>query len=369
DPPTGVNIGTEDTLNYGRVASSDDVRWNPPNSVTNTYLYRRVQFHINESISDVVALSFSFEGYGSQYVAKIWIYNYTSGFWEQQGYENMYIADTDMHGSIVTGISNYINSTNNVSILITTLSDASGDDLFVDYVYLRVLSKATHFLDHKWRLTIPQFPSGTLSIEGKTSGETMKFYYSLSSAGTVDSWTYMFSLTSTTETIMQFNFGSMNAGELWIGVIDGDRTLSDTTADTLTLDAIWLNIAPGPPIEMYRYVDGYAIRFGSIINFDNAKDDDSDYATLAEQNTGLTSAPTNHDFNTSADGWSSAAAGTDAVAVTNGYDGNYGNPKGSIFTQLESKWANADTNGIGIWEAEFDYYLGVPTSATIELNR
>ncbi|MCX8173570.1 MAG: integrin alpha [Thermoplasmata archaeon] len=127
--------------------------------------------------------------------------------------------------------------------------------------------------------------------------------------------------------------------------------------------------APGPPAIDYKYVSSNFTIVGTITGFVNATDDDADNATLAEQFISALSFPANHEFNTSADGWTSSRAGGDDVAITNAYDPAYGNPPGAIYTRLERRWTNFDTNGIGIWEAQFNHYLGQPLTATLEFAK
>ncbi|MEM3396647.1 MAG: hypothetical protein QW620_03225 [Thermoplasmata archaeon] len=127
--------------------------------------------------------------------------------------------------------------------------------------------------------------------------------------------------------------------------------------------------APGPPAIDYKYVTSNFTIAGTITGFLNATDDDADNATLAEQFVSQSSFPSNHEFNTSADGWTSARSGGDDVAITNAYDSTYGNPAGAIYTRLERRWTNFETNGIGIWEAQFNHYLGQPLTATLEFSK
>jgi len=269
DPPsTGPEIGTQDTT-YTATSASDDTRWNP-NSVKNTYLYRRFKFTINDTSDNVVALTFSIENYGSAYVSKVYIWNYTSSAWNMIGLQSMYPADTDMHGS-VTNVAHYISSTRNVNLLVTSYSDNSADNLFVDYVYLRVLGKkpSVRMLEHKWTFSVTWGTTVSFYLEAyHTSGENFKFYYSTTGSGNVGGagWTLMVTVTATSDPNSYQNYAlpAGTSGTIYIGVIDEDRTSSDTTSNTLYIDHMYIASSSNPYYEVEFQITGLVISYTSV---------------------------------------------------------------------------------------------------------
>jgi len=106
-PGSGPDITSETSFNLGTITASDNSR--AQLTITNLY-YGLFHFNItiNEDPADIASLHIEWEGYGSQYVCNLYVWNFGTSSWEAISTNNLNAADTAMPDSITSGISNYI---------------------------------------------------------------------------------------------------------------------------------------------------------------------------------------------------------------------------------------------------------------------
>ncbi|MCK4266990.1 MAG: hypothetical protein KAX31_06890, partial [Thermoplasmata archaeon] len=161
-----------------------------------------------------------------------------------------------------------------VGVIDTASSGDGQDTLIVDYLYVETMvTPATSELEHKWTISVPSTGTDTTfyleAYRTDLDSEDFEFYYSTTGAGSVDTWTWMFDVTATSDpgpTYQTFSDATLDAfsGTLYIGVIDA--TVGDSNLDTIYIDHMFVRVA-GAMIST---------KFGwSVANAGNVNDDGS----------------------------------------------------------------------------------------------
>jgi hypothetical protein len=106
-------------------------------------------------------------------------------------------------------------------------------------------------------------------------------------------------------------------------------------------------------VKQWANVSAYTLIDGNITNFADAQNP-SDGGASAEieelSNTSVLNLPLNREFTTNDAFWTS----TTDPDIDNLYDFNTGNPKGSIYSEVDPSGQSSE-NGSGLWATQFDY--------------
>ncbi|MGC8913234.1 MAG: hypothetical protein ACP5LE_04775, partial [Thermoplasmata archaeon] len=260
-PATLVAPNEAAYTNYGYVAASENTVGSLT-ITTNYYGLWRFNFRVSNNIEDIAGIYFGLEGTSGESSGKVdplvvRVWNYTAGRWDDlvpwlgwyfragapgdgaTGNTNSYGINT----TILSGFANYFNSSKDIHFRTYAQVRAKGGGIWIDYVELKVLARASYGLEHMWRIPA-QMLANKLYVEGYTTGEGFALYYSFNGSASVNTWNYLGTLSSTTETIMSFVFNCVVLDNIWLGVFDTARNSVDTTQDTLYIDAIWITGIP-----------------------------------------------------------------------------------------------------------------------------
>ena len=128
NPPASYKIGFEmDEKKYTALSTSDDMHAQYSTKVSGAFEFQRFECTLDE-LSGGDTLSITFEGHalvGNRAGLLLFIWNYSSGAWEQIGYHNGY-GDGTIHATIKRDTSHYISSQGVINILAETKHSESG---------------------------------------------------------------------------------------------------------------------------------------------------------------------------------------------------------------------------------------------------
>ena len=109
-PGTSPTIQNEVTFtSYTEVSASDDVRYTTT-SAGNRFRSQRFTFTINETAANISSLYVEWEGYAEAADSIVYIWNYTSGRWEEVGRHSILTGDGVVSATYTSNISRYINA-------------------------------------------------------------------------------------------------------------------------------------------------------------------------------------------------------------------------------------------------------------------
>ncbi len=273
-PPSGPDITSQTNYTtYTAFAASDNSGIGVTSS-SNTviYFYWHFKFHVNETLSSIKSMTFSWEGYdsygsGADYV---YIWNFSKSGWDQVAtVNNLVSVDVENHDSLSSSFSNYIDSSGYFHITaLSALGKNTG--IYTDYVYVRVMSNmSASLMEHKWAFAVSSASSIMFYMEAyHTSGENFDVYYSVTGVNNVGAtgWTKMFTVTATSDpgTYQSYSLPPGTSGTIYIGVIDVDRSSGDTTSNTFYIDHMYIRSVGNPYYDVEFQVTGLTISYSSI---------------------------------------------------------------------------------------------------------
>lgn len=135
--PTSSNrwlAGTEATgTQYSNLANNDGVYVSVSPNTNNDEPFWRFNFTINESVSNINWINVVFNGYeNAAETARIYIWNYGSSSWANFGIVPN--SDGTVSNNYTTSLSNYVDSSKQLVLVVEGANYDTSDSIFVDYV-------------------------------------------------------------------------------------------------------------------------------------------------------------------------------------------------------------------------------------------
>ena len=133
-PDSGPDIsGESETTSYGGIDESDNLR--DSQQITKNY-YATHHFKFTVNSTDLVNFTAHWEGYGSQTLSNLYIWNYTDSSWEFIGTKTNTAADNTIENTFPTNRTHYISQDDGYLDLVATSYRDAGPTkyLYTDYV-------------------------------------------------------------------------------------------------------------------------------------------------------------------------------------------------------------------------------------------
>ncbi|MCK4266550.1 MAG: hypothetical protein KAX31_04660, partial [Thermoplasmata archaeon] len=150
-----------------------------------------------------------------------------------------------------------VDATASFILRFSSQSQSNFEHFYVDDVRLTGDESLGYQLEHKWTIDVSGSAIEVLfGVEAYTSGEAMEFYYSMTGAGSVDTWNHMLDVTKLADdnAVQEYSLPVSTSGITYIGVIDSIRNPTDTTPHTVYIDYMYVRsvTSTGP-----EFVFGY----------------------------------------------------------------------------------------------------------------
>ena len=203
-PPGACDVPSEEfnATEYTNIKADDDSSTFNQTTTADYYAAHRFNITIEEYVANVTEMRINWKGKGlhgntsaDHNGSHLYLWNYTGGAYEELDHQTNVPSDTEywLHGKVTSGISNYVSSTGNVTILVMADKSHAGTNaskLWTNYVELRVHTNVSRYDfrtgagEDKWAFR--NETSATLSVNVPNIEFTTAQYYNINTSD--DTW-------------------------------------------------------------------------------------------------------------------------------------------------------------------------------------
>jgi len=158
-PPGACDVPSEEfnATEYTNIKADDDSSTFNQTTTADYYAAHRFNITIEEYVANVTEMRINWKGKGlhgntsaDHNGSHLYLWNYTGGAYEELDHQTNVPSDTEywLHGKVTSGISNYVSSTGNVTILVMADRSHAGTNaskLWTNYVELRVHTNVSRY--------------------------------------------------------------------------------------------------------------------------------------------------------------------------------------------------------------------------------